>query len=403
MSTFAMMRKFSWILLLLPMVCHAYEDHRGWNLDSLEREAAKWSWSRVETADKEEVNEYVILVSQLSTAYTNLDPERSRYYGLLQMRLGERFGGGNAVYRGALNVGLYFFQKEQYDSAAFYYSKAAKGIDMKEAAGTQASSLDNDKSRLYGTLGNLYAMQDSLEQAFRYYAQADSIFVRNGWMESSSVLHYNMGEINMDADKYDPARVEYEQALQLAAQAGDSLLVARAQYGLGRYYQATGKTSRALKELAEAYAYFEAHSLEETVHLKDTLGVMNDAHRQLYRHARMLAIGAVLLLALVIAAVVAVRRLRKTRQALSETSAVLEETIEELRPDPAAPAAPDLLTEQEKRILRLLADGRTTPQIADEMCLGYNTVLWYRKRLHAKLDVHTTGALIAEAQRRGLL
>ena len=89
----------------------------------------------MEKADAEEVNEYVILVSKLSTAYENLDPERSRYYGLLQMRLGERFGGGNAVYRGALNVGLYFFQKEQYDSAAFYYSKAAKGISMKESAG----------------------------------------------------------------------------------------------------------------------------------------------------------------------------------------------------------------------------------------------------------------------------
>ena len=97
---------------------------------------------------------------------------------------------------------------------------------------------------------------------------------------------------------------------------------------------------------------------------------------------------------------VVVRRLKRTRQELSETSAVLDETIEELR---QAPAEAELLTEQEKRILRLLAQGRTSQQIADEMCLGYNTILWYRKRLHAKLDVHTTGALIAEAQRRGLL
>ena len=43
------------LLFLLPMVCRAYEDHRGWNLDSLEREAAKWSWSRVEKAGAEEV------------------------------------------------------------------------------------------------------------------------------------------------------------------------------------------------------------------------------------------------------------------------------------------------------------------------------------------------------------
>lgn len=388
-------------LLLLPMVCHAYEDHRGWNLDSLEREAAKWPWSRVEKAGKEEVNEYVILVSKLSTAYENLDPERSRYYGLLQMRLGERFGGGNAVYRGALNVGLYFFQKEQYDSAAFYYGKAAEGIAMKEAAGAKASSLDNDRSRLYGTLGNLYAMQDSLDQAFRYYALADSIFVRNGWTESSSVLHYNMGEINMDAGLHDPARAEYEQALQLATQAGDSLLLARAQYGLGRYYQATGRTRKALKELTAACTYFEAHSLEETVGLKDTLAVMNAAHEQLYRNARMMAIGAFLVLLLSIGGTLLIRRLRLTKQELTETSAVLDETIEELRPAVADGLV--ALTDQEKAIAKLLIEGKSTKEIAEAVHLGVNTVLWYRKRLYAKFDVHNAAAFSTEMSKRGLL
>ena len=397
------MKKIALLLLLLPLVCHAYEDHRGWNLDSLEREAAKWPWSRVEKAGAEEVNEYVILVSKLSTAYENLDPERSRYYGLLQMRLGERFGGGNAVYRGALNVGLYFFQKEQYDSAAFYYGKAAEGIAMKEAAGAKASSLDNDRSRLYGTLGNLYAMQDSLDQAFRYYAQADSIFVRNGWIESSSVLHYNMGEINMDASLYDPARAEYEQALQLATQAGDSLLVARAQYGLGRYYQATGRTRKALEELTAACAYFEAHCLEETVGLKDTLAVMNAAHEELYRSARRMAIVIALLLALAVAAFLIAHRLKKTKQELSETSAVLDETIEELRPEEGT-AAPETvhLAKREKQVAKLIMAGKTTKEIAYEMGVNEQTVFWYRKRLYAKLNVHSVVQFTSEMQRLGL-
>jgi len=402
MSNFAIMKKFvTLLLLLLPMVCYAYEDHRGWNLDSLEREAAKWSWSRVEKAGREEVNEYVILVSQLSTAYSNLDLERSRYYALIQMRLGERFGGGNAVYRGALNVGQYYFHKEQYDSAVFYYGKAAGGIVMKEAAGAEAQTLDDDRSQFYGTLGNLYAMQDSLDLAFRYYAQADSIFVRNGWIESSSVLHYNLGEINMDANLVEPARAEYEQALQLATQAEDSLLVAKAQYGLGRYYQATGHTRKALEELAAACSYFEAHSLEETVGLKDTLAVMNAANEELYRNARMLAIGAFLVLLLTIGGTLLVRRLRLTRQELTETSAVLDETIEELRPE--ASGARVELNEREKDIARLLVEGKTTQEIAEAVHVGVNTVLWYRKRLYAKFGVHNAAAFSTEMSKRGLL
>ena len=306
------MKKFVLFLLLLPMVCHAYEDHRGWNLDSLEREAAKWPWSRVERAGKEEVNEYVILVSKLSTAYENLDPERSRYYAL-----------------------------------------------------------------------------------------ADSIFVRNGWTESSSVLHYNMGEINMDAGLHDPARAEYEQALGLATQAGDSLLLARAQYGLGRYHQATGRTRKALEELTAACTYFEAHSLEETVGLKDTLAVMNAAHEELYRNARMLAIGAFLVLLLTIGGTLLVRRLRLTRQELTETSAVLDETIEELRP--AVADGQVVLTDKEKAIARLLVEGKSTKEIAEAVHLGVNTVLWYRKRLYAKFDVHNAAAFSTEMSKRGLL
>ena len=100
-----------------------------------------------------------------------------------------------------------------------------------------ASGDRNEYVILVSKLSTAYANLDP--ERSRYYALADSIFVRNGWEESSSVLHYNMGKINMDASLFEPARAEYEQALQLAMQAGDSLLLARAQYGLGRYYQAT--------------------------------------------------------------------------------------------------------------------------------------------------------------------
>ena len=254
---------------------------------------------------------------------------------------------------------------------------------------------------LVSKLSTAYANLDP--ERSRYYALADSIFVRNGWEESSSVLHYNMGKINMDASLFEPARAEYEQALQLAMQAGDSLLLARAQYGLGRYYQATGRTRKALKELTAASSYFEAHSLEETVGLKDTLAVMNAAHEELYRNARMLAIGAFLVLLLTIGGALLARRLRLTRQELTETSAVLDETIEELRPTGDAPAGKVHLTKREKDVAKLLMDGQPTKQIAQSLGIGDETVLWYRKRLFAKLNVHSAAAFATEAMKRGLL
>ena len=50
-----------------------------------------------------------------------------------------------------------------------------------------------------------------------------------------------------------------------------------------------------------------------------------------------------------------------------------------------------------------MMDGKSTKQIADVLCIGYETVLGYRKRLHAKLDVHSAPELVAEVVRRKLL
>ena len=45
----------------------------------------------------------------------------------------------------------------------------------------------------------------------------------------------------------------------------------------------------------------------------------------------------------------------------------------------------------------------STKQIAEAVHLGTNTILWYRKRLYAKLDVHSAAAFTAEILKKGLL
>ena len=55
------------------------------------------------------------------------------------------------------------------------------------------------------------------------------------------------------------------------------------------------------------------------------------------------------------------------------------------------------LTAKERRILQLIADGRTSPQIAEELCLSLPTIKWYRKRLRAKFDVPSTIQMVRQA------
>ena len=61
------------------------------------------------------------------------------------------------------------------------------------------------------------------------------------------------------------------------------------------------------------------------------------------------------------------------------------------------------LTDQEISILRLIAAGQSTNQIAESLGLKPTTIMWYRKRLHKKFKVHNMAELLAKAFAQGVL
>ena len=56
-----------------------------------------------------------------------------------------------------------------------------------------------------------------------------------------------------------------------------------------------------------------------------------------------------------------------------------------------------VLTRRERELLRLIIEGHSNLEIADKMCLGYETIKSYRKNLFQKLDVHNTLELMRKA------
>jgi two-component system nitrate/nitrite response regulator NarL len=68
----------------------------------------------------------------------------------------------------------------------------------------------------------------------------------------------------------------------------------------------------------------------------------------------------------------------------------------------AATDAP-VLTQREAEILRLIASGKSLPDIAKQLFLGVTTVKTHTQHLYAKLEVSDRAAAVAEAMRRGLI
>jgi two-component system response regulator NreC len=63
----------------------------------------------------------------------------------------------------------------------------------------------------------------------------------------------------------------------------------------------------------------------------------------------------------------------------------------------------DGLSDREREILHLIAQGKTTPEIAAELFLSPHTVQSHREHIMAKLDLHSKTALIKYAIAKGLI
>lgn len=61
------------------------------------------------------------------------------------------------------------------------------------------------------------------------------------------------------------------------------------------------------------------------------------------------------------------------------------------------------LTEREREILKLVADGRTSQEIAELLCLSKKTVMCHRANIYAKLGTHNRSELVKQALRFGLI
>lgn len=63
----------------------------------------------------------------------------------------------------------------------------------------------------------------------------------------------------------------------------------------------------------------------------------------------------------------------------------------------------DELTPREREILKLIAEGRTSRQVADLLVISLKTVLGHRTKIMEKLDIHNRTELIKYAMRKKLV
>ena len=395
---------FSLLLSLLAAsaVSYGYTDFRGFNLDSLERVVAKWTPDAIERASEEELLALNRAYRDLMMGWQNLNGEKCAFYAWKALSISVPRKWEDASFDAYRFVGQVFYGAEQYDSAMFYYGKALEHLERMSpdapgpdnpSAYTQ-SGIDNDRSLLYGTLGNLHNVMGDIPAAMDYYAKAGAIFDQYGWNESNTVLWYNIGETWMGEKEYRKAEAAYEKALRYAEASADSLMITYANKGLGRLYAEKGPMAKALKYLRDVNAYFVAHPDDSPVFRRENLEFIDKVLSRQKEQLALLLAASILLVILLIILLFVTRRLRKTRQEKEEATELIEEVLDEIPPQKDGVT----LSQREKDILDLLSKGYTTLDIAQALCLSGETIRWYRKKVLAKFDASNTAELISMAK-----
>ena len=415
------MRKALGILLFSVLIlagaslpAAGYNDHRGHNLDSLERVVARWTPDMIDRASTEELIKLNRAYRDLMLGYHVMNGDKCVFYARRALSISHPRGWYAADSDAYRYIGQDFYGREQYDSALVYYKASLAAVDAMaggatsptDTAGYSQNMIDDYYSALYGSIGNLYNMMDSIPQAMEWYEKAGALFEKNGWNESNSVLHYNIGETWVDEGDFAKAKEAYEKALSYAEASGDSLMIVDAWKGFGRLYMEQGKTWKSLPFLRKADAYYAAHPDFSPNFRTENLDYMKEVlSRQKLQFGRL--VGALVALLLVAAGFLWQRR-RKSRCPVepgmtgdAEPGMAVE--MERVENERVAAGEDVALSEREKEVLDLLSKGYTTQQIADALHLGRETIRWYRKKLLAKFDVSNTPEMISRAKEQGLI
>ena len=252
-----MKRLFFVLLLLLCYTARAeYSDHRNRKVDSLE--------NVLQSGQRMSDEQLIRLHSDLMWGYLQTDGLRAETNARKVLALSYEHDWLNSRADALRLLGLLAYGDERYDESIAYYEWALAVTDSMQTSGKyKEADIDDNLSSLYGTIGNLYNIQDKNLLAIEYYQKAMPIFEKYGWRESLTILHHNMAELYLVIGNNEEAERHYRSAIEHGRATGDSLMMALPHKGLAKIYIDRDDYQQAQQTIEPAYAYYTAHRDEE--------------------------------------------------------------------------------------------------------------------------------------------
>ncbi len=244
------------LCLFACLSAQAYNDHRTARIDSLE--------AALKGNHPPEGDDLLRAYDELMRGWLPYDGEKAEYYGRKALALSYRQNGLYVRQNVIRHFAQMHYGREEYDEAVTLYHQSLAIIDtMATQKRYDEKTIDDARSVVYGSLGNVYNMQDKAHLAIHYYQLALPIFEKYDWRESQTILYYNIGELYAQMGNYGEAERNYLKAIEKAKVSGDSLMMTLPKKGLAGVYFNTRQHDKALLTADDALAYYRPHCKEE--------------------------------------------------------------------------------------------------------------------------------------------
>ncbi len=256
------------LLLLLGAEARAeYSDHRNRKVDSLEHV--------LRSGQQMNDEQLIRLHTDLMWGYLQTDGQRAETNAWKVLALSYEHDWLKSRADALRLLGMMAYGDERYDESIAYYEWALAVTDSMRTSGKyKETDIDDNLSTLYGSIGNLYNIQDKNLLAIEYYQKAMPIFEKYGWRESLTILHHNIAELYLVIGNSEEAERHYRSAIEQGRTTGDSLMMALPLKGLVKIYIDRDDYQRAQQTIEPAYIYYQAHRDEEPSDYAEVLAAL---------------------------------------------------------------------------------------------------------------------------------
>lgn len=257
----------SMLTLVSATVSAQYADHRNRKVDSLEMV--------LNSPNPPEGEQLIRLYMDLMYGYIQTDGAKSDAYAQKTLALSFEINALNARFQALRILGQNAYGRDEFDQAITYYNEAAEVIEqMKSDTRYDERAIDDNYSSLYGSIANVYNMQDKVHLAIHYYQLALPIFEKYHWMESATILYHNIGELYFNLGNIAEAERNFLKAVETSLQTNDSLIMVLPHKGLAKLYQEEGDYAKAEQSARICWDYYSRHADGEADDYLSVLVVM---------------------------------------------------------------------------------------------------------------------------------